>query len=119
MAQKMKTTGWIGVELDDHPKSGLMEVTKVVPGSPAEAAGIRPGDVFVAADGTDISMSKPDALQKAKTEWKPGTKVVLTIRRDGVDRDVAVEMAPMPADMLARYIGEHMLEHAAMAAARK
>ena len=35
-----------------------------------------------------------------------------TRQRDGADRTLAITLAPMPADILAAYIGKHMLEHA-------
>ena len=34
--------------------------------------------------------------------------------RDGADRELAITLAPMPADVLAAYIGQHMLDHAQM-----
>jgi hypothetical protein len=36
-----------------------------------------------------------------------------------MDRKVAITLAPMPADILARYIGNHMLEHATVEVATK
>ncbi len=114
MTKQMKNTGWIGIELDDS-SADRFRVTKVIPGSPAEKAGLAPGDVLVAADGKPISPANPEALQKAKTEWTPGGTLLLTVLRQGVERKVPVQLAPMPADVLARYIGEHMLEHAMVA----
>jgi hypothetical protein len=48
-----------------------------------------------------------------KKELSPGKSVDYTIKRDGYDRQVTVTLAPMPADVLARYVGQHMLDHAA------
>jgi len=42
----------------------------------------------------------------------PGKSVDYTIKRDGYDRQVTVTLAPMPADLLAQYIWQHMLLHA-------
>jgi S1-C subfamily serine protease len=112
MASRMKNSGWVGVELDVDEKSGVMTVTNVIPQSPAEAAGIQPKDVLYALNGVRISKENNDALMKARKEWKPGQAVTYTIKRDGNDREVSLTLAPMPADVLARYIGQHMLEHA-------
>ncbi|HET6277455.1 MAG TPA: hypothetical protein VFG08_01580, partial [Candidatus Polarisedimenticolia bacterium] len=49
---------------------------------------------------------------KVKKGLSPGKSVDYTIKRDGYDRQVTVTLAPMPADVLARYIGQHMLDHA-------
>jgi len=51
MATRMKNSGWVGVELDVDEKSGVMTVNKVIPGSPAEAAGIQTKDVLYALNG--------------------------------------------------------------------
>lgn len=112
MATKMKTYGWVGVELERDNESGTLTVLKVVPGSPAEAAGIQHGDTLYALNGVRIIKDNEEALTKARKEWKPGQSVTYTIHRGGAERQVTLTLAPMPADVLARYIGEHMLEHA-------
>jgi S1-C subfamily serine protease len=118
MAAKMKTSGWVGVELDFDEATGVPTVTKVVPGSPAQAAGIMPGDVLVALNGTRIGNDNEEALTKARKDWKPGQAVTYTIKRDGQDRQVDLTLAPMPADVMAAWIGNHMLEHVSVATAQ-
>ena len=111
MSNKMKTSGWVGLELDwDQAKSSQV-VTKVIPGSPAESAGIQIGDVLYALNGVRISPDNDEELAKARKGWKPGESVRYTIKRNGTDREVNLTLAPMPADVLARIIGEHMLQH--------
>jgi membrane-associated protease RseP (regulator of RpoE activity) len=109
MATRMKASGWIGIEYEpaDGPK-----VTRVVPGSPAEKAGLQPGDILYALNGVVIRSDNETALAKARKEWKPGQKITYTIKRDGVEKQVDVVLGEWPADLLARYIGEHMLQHA-------
>jgi C-terminal processing protease CtpA/Prc len=61
----------------------LPVVTEVFPTCPAANAGIRPGDVLVSEDGHNY---RPGASQKevwATLGGKAGTKVSLTIRRNG------------------------------------
>ena len=111
MAAKLKTTGFVGVELDTDRPDGLA-VTKVFPGSPAEAAGIQVGDVLESLNGVAINQDNEDALAKARKDWKPGQQVSYTIKRSGAERTIDLTLAPWPADMLAKYIGQHMLEHA-------
>jgi C-terminal processing protease CtpA/Prc len=112
MASKMKSGGWVGVEMDVDETTGALTVTKVIPGSPAEAAGIQTKDVLYALNGVRIAKDNDEALRKARQDWKPGQAVTYTIKRDGTDRQVTLTLAPMPADVLARYVGQHMLEHA-------
>jgi C-terminal processing protease CtpA/Prc len=112
MAAKMKSGGWVGVELDQNEETGTLTVLKVVPGSPAESAGIQPGDILYALNGVQINKDNEEKLQKVRKEWQPGQSVNYTLKRNGADKQVTLTLAPMPADVLARYIGQHMLEHA-------
>ena len=111
MAASMKSSGWVGVELDTDAPEGY-EVTKVIPGSPAEAAGITAGDVLVALNGVALKKENDDALMKARKDWKPGQTVSYTVKRNGSERQVSLTLASWPADVIARSIGQHMLEHA-------
>ncbi|HXH28510.1 MAG TPA: PDZ domain-containing protein [Candidatus Polarisedimenticolia bacterium] len=119
MAAKMKNSGWVGLELDMDDNTHVLTVTKVVPGSPAEAAGMQPGDVLYALNGVQINDANEEQLKQVKKDWKPGQSVNYTIKRNGEDHQVTLTLAPMPADVLARYIGQHMLEHATVDVAAK
>lgn len=74
--------GDIGVLPDVHPN-----VQSVLPGSPAERAGLRPGDVILAIDGSRVTIPRDliDAISK-----KPNTTVTLTIARNGVQQDLTL-----------------------------
>ena len=109
MAARLKASGWIGIEYD--PEKGN-EISRVLAGSPAEKAGLIPGDRLVALNGVEIKKENQPALEKARKEWAPGQKVRYTVTHDGLSRQVDIVLAPWPADILARYIGEHMLQHA-------
>ena len=111
ISAKMKASGWVGVELDIDTASGLYRVVKVIPDSPAEGAGFRPGDLFKAVNGTPMSSSKGKSLEEARKLWKPGQLVTYTINRDGVDHELEVTLVPMPANIMAKYIGQHALMH--------
>lgn len=119
MSQNLKNSGWIGVELDDasRPATGGWTITRVIPGSPAEKAGLRAGDILYAMNGIVFNDANKEKLYLAKKEMKPGTTVAYTILRGGVESRLNITLAAWPADVLARYIGEHMLEHATIAVA--
>ena len=114
MSVALKATGWVGIEFDDSTvNEGGYRIVKVIPGSPAEKAGLEPGDILYALNGVRLAKENNAALAAARKEWKPGQSVTYTIKREGIDRDITLTLAPMPADMMARWIGEHMKEHEA------
>ncbi|MCA9759287.1 MAG: PDZ domain-containing protein, partial [Candidatus Eisenbacteria bacterium] len=55
MAQKMKDSGWVGIEMEQVEEGSGWSITKVVPGSPAEAGGMQPGDVLFAMYGIELN----------------------------------------------------------------
>jgi C-terminal processing protease CtpA/Prc len=114
MANKMKDSGWVGVELENAEKGSGMVVTAVVEGSPAEAAGIQSGDILVSINGIPLNKDNEPALAKAREAWKPGSEVTWAMTRGASPRDLQITLGRMPADVLARFIGQHMLEHAEM-----
>ncbi len=68
-------------------------VQEVLPGSPAQRAGIEPGDVIRAVDGTEIvASSELPPLVGGKT---PGTKVRMRILREGRTRDFDVTLTAL------------------------
>jgi len=119
MANKMKDSGWVGVELDNEGMEAGWTVTRVIEGSPAEAAGIRVGDILVAINGIELNKDNKDKLAEAREAWKPGSDVTWTMTRGTSPRDLQITLERMPADVLARFIGQHMLEHAEMEVASR
>ena len=59
-----------------------LRVGQVYDKSPAQKAGLREGDVIVAADGQDLG-AKPEEAATGLIKGPKGTDVVLTVRRDG------------------------------------
>lgn len=111
MSARLKSSGWVGIEFDDSCVP--YKIMRVVPGSPAENAGLMAGDFLYALNGVPLGKENEAALAKARKEWKPGQSVTYTIRREGVDREITLTLAPMPADVMAKWIGDHMMQHVA------
>jgi len=112
MSATLKSSGWVGIEFDpDSGSIGAYRVTRVLPDSPADKAGLHVGDILAALNGVRLVKANDAALAKARKEWKPGQAVTYTVKREGEDRDISLTLAPMPADVMARWIGERMLEH--------
>ncbi|WP_435735367.1 trypsin-like peptidase domain-containing protein [Cellulosimicrobium sp. PMB13] len=74
-----------GVQVSTDPQQGQQAVT---PDGPADAAGIRPGDVILSIDGRPVTES--DELIVAIRAKAPGDAVTLRVRAGGQERDVRV-----------------------------
>lgn len=72
--------GGIGVEVD--VRGDAVTVLAPIEGSPAERAGIKPGDKILAVDGEDARNIGFDKMVR-KMRGAPGTHVKLVVRRDG------------------------------------
>ncbi|MDO8425068.1 MAG: trypsin-like peptidase domain-containing protein [bacterium] len=66
----------------------------VVPGSPADRAGIAEGDIITAVDGTRVDIEMPLAMHIAKR--RTGDIITLTVRRDSTERAVPVTLGEFP-----------------------
>jgi uncharacterized iron-regulated protein len=80
----------IGVVLKEKEDSQGLSIERVVPGSPAEKAGLLPGDTLIAVEGKEISEVTEihDAL--SRKGW--GKDISLTIMRQGGKKDVTVTL---------------------------
>ncbi len=118
MVSDMKARGWVGMELD-KTEAGALVVKRVVPGTLAESAGIQVGDELVALNGIKFADEKnKEALMAAKKSQKVGSEIRYTISRSGATKEVALKLAPVPEDVMAQWVGQHMLEHANTAIAK-
>ncbi|MBP6507849.1 MAG: DegQ family serine endoprotease [Opitutaceae bacterium] len=79
-------------------KQGAL-VTDVTPGSPADKAGLKSGDVITKLDGTAIL--EPRRLQLAVTRLAPGTEVKVEYVRDGKTALVSFKLGDQPVQNLA------------------
>jgi S1-C subfamily serine protease len=71
-----------------------VEVVEVVPGSPAERAGLRPEDLIVAVEGTPVA--DVGDLQRLMGADRIGREVTLEVVRDGGRRAVALVPVELP-----------------------
>ncbi len=76
---------------------GALAVQQVVPGSPADKAGLQPGDVILTADGKTFASAS--ALHDYIGTKKPGDILRLNVWSQGVKKFVAVTLEERPADM--------------------
>ncbi len=78
-------------------------IGSILPGSPAEKAGLKVDDVVVAIDGKPVD--GPSSLRNRTFTLEAGTEVPLSLVRSGEPRTVRVAVAAMPADPVVAYFG--------------
>jgi serine protease Do len=88
--QPLDLTPEIAEQFDIPVEAGVI-VANVVPGSPAEEAGMQPRDVITAVDETAIESSAD--LFAALREYRPGDRVRLTVVRGGEEQSVEITLA--------------------------
>jgi C-terminal processing protease CtpA/Prc len=105
MAAKLSAHGWLGIETEKDA-DGAYRVTKVASGSPAAEAGFRSGDVLVALNGVKLTAANKEAVKKAKAGLGVGKPVSYTVRRDGAETTLNATLAPVPDEVLAKWMKE-------------
>jgi serine protease Do len=98
--------GWLGVLIqnvtDEIAEARKLKVNEgvivgdITKASPAEKAGLERGDVITAIDGTAIRNTAQLRNMVART--RPGTRVDLTIIRDGRTKQVALTLGELPEE---------------------
>ncbi|MCL5288385.1 MAG: PDZ domain-containing protein, partial [Acidobacteria bacterium] len=84
--------GWIGVTTT-RDEEGRARVNNLIPGSPAEEAGLDRSDVIVALDGRAVDLSE---FQRALGALKPGGTLRLAVIRRGELKEISVTAVPYP-----------------------
>jgi S1-C subfamily serine protease len=89
-------TAFLGVEVGENTYGGSgAVVTSVVPGSPADAAGLAPGDLITSVGGQAIS--SPTALTTIVTTEQPGALISATyVDLEGGTQTASVALASGP-----------------------
>jgi len=98
--------GWLGVyidNIDENVAKGLglesakgVQVPRVQKDSPAEKAGIKEGDIILKVN--DKVIENRDQLSNYIASMAPGTKVDVTIWRDGKEKVITVKLGERPSD---------------------
>ncbi len=107
MAKNYLGRGWAGMQLDTT--GGIYTVTELQPGSPAEKADVRPGDILVAINGVEFKEENEEKLVALQAKMKPGAQFTYTLKRHGKRRNVEVVLVEMPIEVAAQLVGMHLL----------
>ncbi len=103
--------GWLGVRIQtvteelaesrlQLPEATGALVASVTPGGPAEAAGIKPGDVVLTFDGREVENMR--RLPRMVAETAIGKDVEVVVWRNGERRTLKVELGQLDDTVLAR-----------------
>ncbi len=68
----------------------------VVPGGPAEAAGVKPGDIILEVQGEKLSY--PKTLAGTIAKYEPGNKVTLKVLREGREQTLTATLGKRTAE---------------------
>jgi putative serine protease PepD len=83
---------YIGVTTSPH-RDGA-QVQEIVPGSPADSAGLEPGDVITEVDGREVR--DPDDVADAIKGLEPGDEVEVEAESSGITQNFDVELEARP-----------------------
>ncbi len=100
-AASQPLTPKLGIRLGIKEDGGV-RLTRIYPGTKAEAAGLQVGDVVLALDGAPVTARRPedvDAFNRQIRQYKSGTSAVFSLWRDGkkLELPVMLEEQPIPA----------------------
>jgi serine protease DegQ len=98
------TRGWVGIEVQDlspeiaesfnlKSTEGAL-IAGVLKGGPADAAGIKPGDILLAVDGKAVSDSS--SLLNMIASLQPGALARLTLGRESKRIELSVKVVRRP-----------------------
>jgi carboxyl-terminal processing protease len=86
-ANEKSTSGtYVGIGVTLRDREDAVVVAAPIEGSPAERAGMEPGDVVVAVNGEDVRDEEVSEVVD-KIKGPEGTRVELTVSRDGGERN--------------------------------
>ena len=106
-----------GLFLDRRDESAVVVAT--VPGSPADSAGLRPGDLLLAVDSTPVDPARLDRTLRL-LEGETGSRVILRVRRAGTTRGItAIELVRGPVPPLPAVRASLLADQVAVIAVRR
>jgi serine protease Do len=107
-------SAWIGavtatITPEEARRTGLRAsrgalVARVISGSPAQAAGLRTGDIITAVDGRPVDSR--EAFSTLTATVAAGQPLPLTVARDGTTKSISVRPSEAPGDLGLRILWE-------------
>lgn len=85
------SSSFVGIGAYLEAYNGYVKITKPIPGSPAEKAGLVAGDVILKVNGVSIENVPVDTVV-AKIKGEEGTKVTLTVYKASTKKETVVTL---------------------------
>jgi predicted metalloprotease with PDZ domain len=110
MTPPLLPKGWIGINATGPHRTSIgsdgyfvqyfdyPSIESVDPDSPAQRAGIQPGDVLIGYDGIDVRGHRFDLTQMLV----PDKKLAVSVKRDGEPKDYTLTIVPAPVQVFDR-----------------
>ncbi len=111
MKEQFSERGWVGINMEASEEAGGVVLTWVSPNSPGEDAGLKKGDLLTSLNGVPYDEANKEKLKQEYEAFRPSRTVTFGIERDGKGQDITVTLEPMPEEILAKWIGEHVLHY--------
>lgn len=114
--EERRSNTYVGIGVTITYEGDGLHIQSVTEGGPAEAAGLLPGEIIIAADGHDLT-GENVADGTAYIQGEEGTQVVLSVLdADGVSREVTVTRAriendPVSSELLESNVGYVALDN--------
>ncbi len=101
--------GYLGLTADDRQDNGrALRIAEVAPGGPAAKAGLQNGDLIVSIGGQPIRSM--DDMGRAVQGQPEGTKLIIVVKRGGIDRQQEVTLGRRPPAQPTGPISEELPE---------
>jgi WD40 repeat protein len=117
-ASAQEPKGWLGADVLDVTKAEAdklgwdtphgAKLGVVAPGSPADKAGLKTGDIIDLSDGVEVETSA--ALEKAVAAKSPGTELRLRVLSRGRERRITLTLAEPPQVPATQAVPQLMLD---------
>src|SRR5207244_621825 len=90
--------GYVGIGLDLGEQKPEVVINSLVDDSPAKKAGLQAGDVLLKVGDVDV-VDGPTFVETIRGT-APGTELLFHVRRDGVEKKIAVKATHFPFSLL-------------------
>ena len=96
----------------DDPEESVQFVVQLVhPDSPADKAGVKQGDLILAANEREYTSSDSEQFFEHPAEIGPGNTVAYRVSRDNEQLEIEVEVQPGAPSVLEHQLYRKLLEH--------